>query len=165
MCGAKKLTILTNPNPLLRRKGRDLSYVELSSSKIQALIKDMVRTMYEADGVGLAALQIGENINLAVIAVNGGELVLANPKIKRYGLLKEKGEEGCLSVPGVWGIVKRSKNIKVEAMGGDGKIFKFRANGFFARVVQHEVDHLNGILFIDKAQHITNAEKINKSND
>ena len=149
---AKRLKILTNPNPLLRRQGRDLSFAELKSSKIQELIKDMTETMYKADGIGLAATQIGENVNLAVIAVKDGELVLVNPKIVRYGLLKEHGEEGCLSVPGVWGTVKRSKSIKVKAMGLDGKTFEFKANGFFARVVQHETDHLNGILFIDKAE-------------
>ncbi len=153
---AKKLKILTNPNPLLRRKGRDLSFAELTSPKMQEFIGDMIKTMYEADGVGLAAPQVGKSVNLAVIAVKGGELVLVNPKVKRYGFLKEKGEEGCLSVPGVWGIVKRSKSIKVKAMGLDGKTFEFKAAGFFARVIQHEVDHLNGILFIDKAQHITN---------
>lgn len=151
---AKKLTILTEPNPLLRREGRDLSLVELNSPSIQTLIKDMVKTMYEADGVGLAASQIGENINLTVIAVKNGELVLVNPKILKYGLLKEKGEEGCLSVPGVWGMVKRSKHIKVNALGLDGEQYSFKANGFFSRVIQHEVDHLNGILFIDKAQDI-----------
>lgn len=151
---AKKLTILTEPNPLLRREGRDLSLVELNSPSIQTLIKDMVKTMYEADGVGLAASQIGENINLTVIAVKNGELVLVNPKILKYGLLKEKGEEGCLSVPGVWGMVKRSKHIKVNALGLDGEQYSFKANGFFSRVIQHEVDHLNGVLFIDKAQDI-----------
>lgn len=154
---AKKLTILTEPNPLLRREGRDLSFRELNSSSIQILIKDMVKTMYEADGVGLAAPQIGENINLTVIAVKDGELVLVNPKILKYGLLKEKGEEGCLSVPGVWGMVKRSKHIKVNALGLDGEQYSFKANGFFSRVIQHEVDHLNGILFIDKAEEIKNV--------
>lgn len=154
---AKKLIILTEPNPLLRREGRDLSLVELNSPSIQTLIKDMVKTMYEADGVGLAASQIGENINLTVIAVKDGELVLVNPKILKYGLLKEKGEEGCLSVPGVWGMVKRSKHIKVNALGLDGEQYSFKANGFFSRVIQHEVDHLNGILFIDKAEEIKNV--------
>lgn len=154
---AKKLTILTEPNPLLRRKGRDLSFAELSSPKIQELIRDMILTMNKADGVGLAASQVGEGVNLAVIAIKDGELVLANPKITRYGLRKERGEEGCLSVPGVWGIVKRSKSIKVRAVGLDGKLLEFKAQGFFARVVQHEVDHLNGILFIDKAQDIKKA--------
>lgn len=153
---AKKLVILIEPNPLLRRKGRDLTLDELNSPKIQELIKDMIKTMYEADGVGLAASQIGEDIKLAVVAVKDGEMVLVNPKIIKYGLLKENGEEGCLSVPGVWGIVKRSKHIKVKAMGLDGKPLEFKAQGFFARVIQHEADHLNGILFIDK------AEKINK---
>lgn len=154
---AKKLTILTELNPLLRRKGRDLSFMELNSPSIQTLIKDMVKTMYEADGVGLAASQIGENINLTVIAVKDGELVLVNPKILKYGLLKEKGEEGCLSVPGVWGMVKRSKHIKVNALGLDGEQYSFKVNGFFSRVIQHEVDHLNGILFIDKAEEIKNV--------
>lgn len=156
---AKKLTILTEPNPLLRREGRDLSLVELNSPSIQTLIKDMVKTMYEADGVGLAASQIGENINLTVIAVKNGELVLVNPKILKYGLIKEKGEEGCLSVPGVWGMVKRSKHIKVNALGLDGEQYSFKANGFFSRVIQHEVDHLNGILFIDKAEKIVEIKK------
>lgn len=154
---AKQLVILTEPNPLLRRKGRDLSFVELSSPKIQSLIQDMIKTMYEADGVGLAASQIGEDIKLAVVAVKDGEMVLVNPKIIKYGLLKEKGEEGCLSVPGVWGMVKRSKHIKVNALGLDGEQYSFKANGFFSRVIQHEVDHLNGILFIDKAEEVKNV--------
>lgn len=150
----KKMTILTEPNPLLRRQGRDLSFRELNSPQVQTLIKDMIKTMYEADGVGLAASQIGENINLTVIAVKDEELVLVNPKILKYGLLKEKGEEGCLSVPGVWGVVKRSKHVKVKALGLDGTRYSFKADGFLARVIQHEVDHLNGILFIDKAEKI-----------
>lgn len=155
---AKQLEILAEPNKILRRKGRDLSFAELQSPKMQELISDMILTMYKADGVGLAAPQIGENINLAVIAIKDGELVLVNPKITRYGIRKELGEEGCLSVPGVWGTVKRSKHIKVKAMGLTGKQIEFKAEGFFARVIQHETDHLNGILFIDKAEKINETE-------
>ncbi len=148
---AKRLAILANPNPLLRKPGRNLRAEELTTPKMKTFITDLIKTMHEADGVGLAATQVGESINLAVIAAKDGELVLINPKITRSSWLKEKGEEGCLSVPGVWGMVKRSKKISVSVMDINGAPHAFKAEGFFARVVQHEVDHLNGILFIDKA--------------
>ena len=148
---AKSLAILAEPNPLLRRKGRDLTLEDLQTPKMKMFIADMIKTMYEADGVGLAATQVGESINLAVIAAKDGEIILVNPKITKYGWSKEKGEEGCLSVPKVWGMVKRSKKVAVSVMDMNGNPRNFEAEGFFARVVQHEVDHLNGILFIDKA--------------
>lgn len=151
---AKLLPILKHPNELLRRKGRDLTLPELQTPRMKEFISQMIETMYKADGVGLAATQVGAAINLAVVAQKGGELILINPKITKYGLLKEKGEEGCLSVPGKWGMVKRAKKIKVKAINLEGKNYEIKAEGFFARVVQHEVDHLNGILFIDKANKI-----------
>ncbi len=118
----------------------------------------MTETMYKSDGVGIAAPQVGASIMLCVIAKQFAgtktDLTLVNPVWEKKSLLKTSDTEGCLSVPGVFGEVKRYKKIKVNALDRDGNKIEFLANNFFARIVQHEVDHLNGILFIEKAKNV-----------
>ena len=144
--------ILTYPNPLLREKARPVTEFD---EMLKAIARDMAETMYAEPGVGLAATQIGVSLRLITIDVReadgeAGELLkLANPEIvEREGEII--GEEGCLSVPGVREDVKRAERIKVRAQDLDGQEKIIEAEGFLAVVFQHEIDHLDGILFIDR---------------
>lgn len=144
------LNIITIPNPLLRQKS--LIIKDPLAQEIQDLLPEMTETMIKKDGVGLAAPQIGLNIRLIVVRHKDNDIIMINPEILKKSLFKEWDEEGCLSVPGVFGQVKRHKKLTVRYLDSDGKSQQLEAEGFFARVIQHEVDHLNGVLFIDKAK-------------
>ena len=150
----KILTILTIPNPILRKKSEDISLKKLAEKKLQVLALNMAKTMKEKDGIGLAAPQVGDNIRLITVNTKEGVLILINPKITKKSFAKEWAEEGCLSVPGVYGKVKRSKKINCIYLDTSGEKKKISAEGLLARVIQHEIDHLDGILFIDKAKEI-----------
>jgi peptide deformylase len=106
--------------------------------------------MIQEDGIGIAAPQVGESIRLVIINQKDKPLIMINPRIITKSIRTEIAEEGCLSVPGVFGMVKRAKKIKATALDASGKQYVLKAEGLLARVIQHEVDHLNGILFIDK---------------
>lgn len=141
------LPIIKEPTVTLRQKSLPISAI---TSEIKGLILDMVQTMKAAKGVGLAAPQIGNNVMLCIISTDKGPLALINPKITWKSLRKDVEEEGCLSCPNANIKVKRAKIIYVKALNENGQILNFKATGFFARVIQHEVDHLNGILILDK---------------
>lgn len=145
------LKIVTNPNPILRKKSKEIDFAGFKPRELKSLVASMVKTMIATDGVGLAAPQIGKNIRLAVINFKDGAFCVINPKITKKSFSKEIGPEGCLSVPGVFGQVKRHKKITLTYFDQEGKKIKFTAQGMMARVLQHEIDHLDGILFIDKA--------------
>ena len=155
---AKRLPIITSPDPILRKRTEDISATRLEDKAFQAFLDDMTRTMIEADGIGLAAIQVAEQINVAVINTDEGPLHLINPHITGYGKEKEAAVEGCLSVPGVAGTVRRAKRVDVRALDRRGQPLSFSAEDLFARVIQHEVDHLNGILFIDRADRIWQSD-------
>jgi peptide deformylase len=144
-------TILHYPDPRLREKGQPIAAV---TPEIERLIDDMAETMYAAPGVGLAATQIGEARRLFIVDVsNEGEpsdlKVFINPEIvKTEG--EEIGPEGCLSFPGVNEDIKRAAKVTVRATGRDGKTFELSADGLLAVAIQHENDHLDGVLMIDK---------------
>jgi len=146
------------PDPILHQTSRLLTATEVLSPTIARLILDMEKTMKEHQGIGLAAVQVGQPVRLVLIATKDGSLALLNPTITSYSWKKEIGEEGCLSIPDVYADVKRSVRIKVKALDAKGKPLRFTAEGLFARVIQHEVDHIDGILFIDKAKDIYNLE-------
>jgi peptide deformylase len=134
-------------DPVLRIKAKKIEEV---TKKTNDLIDNMFETMYAEDGVGLAAPQIGISKRIAVVDVReDNKIVLINPEI-----IAEEGkaimEEGCLSIPGETGDVIRSQNIKVKSLDRKGNEIEFEAEGYEARAIQHEIDHLNGILFIDK---------------
>lgn len=118
----------------------------------------MAKTMVKTDGVGLAAPQIGKNIRLAMINSRDGIFCLINPKYIKKSWARELAQEGCLSIPGVFGKVKRHKKISLTYYNQDGKKTKLTSEGMMARVMQHEIDHLNGVLFIDKAVEIENEK-------
>lgn len=155
---AKRLPIITLPHPILRKKAVLVRPGDITTPAFQEFLQDMTETMFGADGVGLAAVQVAVPKQITVISTKDGPLALINPKVTRMVKKTERGEEGCLSVPGVWGLVDRSIQINVEALGRDGKPLKFTAKGFFARVIQHETDHLNGILFVDRAIEVHEAD-------
>ncbi len=145
------LEILTYPNPVLRKKATPVTEF---GDELKSLVKSMAETMYDAPGVGLAAPQVGVSIRLVVIDVTPKDedhnlIVLANPEI-----IESEGEaieeEGCLSLPELNANVKRAVHIKVKAQDIDGKAIEFAAEDWFARVIQHELDHLDGTLFLDK---------------
>lgn len=142
------MEIIKYPSQILRKKAEDIR--DIRDSKIQSLIPDMVSTMKKNKGIGLAAPQVGRSIRLIVVNLKHEPLVICNPKILWFSRKEEIGEEGCLSLPGVYGQVARSFKIKMEGQDKFGKKVKFKAEGLFARVLQHEVDHLDGVLIIDK---------------
>lgn len=157
------LKILTLPTESLRQRSKEIDLEFLRLPKTQQLIDEMIPKMYESDGIGLAAPQIGENIRICIIGKDSdkklkADLVLINPTWEKTSKKKNTDMEGCLSVPNTYGKVVRYTNIAVEALDRNGKKISFEAKKFFARVIQHEVDHLNGILFIDKAIEIFNEE-------
>jgi len=147
------LEIRIYPDPVLREK---TSRVERIDSSLDRLIADMVETMHAAPGVGLAANQVGVPIQLAVIDLSSREdedchplLVIINPEIlSMEGSIVE--EEGCLSIPDYAEKVKRATRVKVRAQDRKGVVFELEAEGLMAKALQHEIDHLNGLLFIDK---------------
>ncbi|MFA6428036.1 MAG: peptide deformylase [Candidatus Buchananbacteria bacterium] len=151
------LKIITLPNPILRQTAKELTAAEINSAAIQQLIKEMVPAMIKADGVGLAAPQVAQSVSLVVINrqhldQTAEPLILLNPKITKKSFRKVVGEEGCLSVPGYLGLVSRHKIITVKYLDPAGQPQKLTVKDLFARVVQHELDHLAGILYIDKAK-------------
>jgi peptide deformylase len=159
-----KRTILTAPDPRLKEKGKDVVQVD---GEIRTLIEDMLETMYDADGVGLAAPQIGISLNVVVIDVAQKEnkndpQAFINPKIVWASDETAKFEEGCLSVPDIWEEVTRSTAIRIEYMDRDGKQQTLEADGFLADCLQHELDHLNGTLFIDHLSRLKRSMALRK---
>lgn len=142
----------------MRRKSE--KFEKIGSNEAKKLIKEMIETMKEKRGVGIAAPQINEGVQVIIVDAEGGPLALYNPKLLKTSKKKESGEEGCLSVAGVYGIVPRFTSVEAEAQNEKGEIIRIKAEGFFARVLQHEIDHINGVLFIDRATKITEGKKI-----
>lgn len=161
-------------NPVLRQKGAS---IETITPEIKQLIADMFETMYATKGIGLAAQQVGRAIQLTVLDLRGVEdrpstleldgksadmekfmpLVLINPEVKPLNDAV-LGPEGCLSFPELYGEVLRPESVSVRALNEKGKVIEFRCGGLLARAVQHETDHLNGILFIDRMDRKSKAE-------
>lgn len=150
----KVLKILTNPDAILRKKSEPISEEIIKTAEIQELCDNLRETMIKKDGIGLASPQIGKNIRLIVVNTKNGPIFLFNPKITGKSWLKEWGEEGCLSVPLTFGDVRRHLRITCAFCNRKGQKDKIKASGLLARVIQHEIDHLDGILFIDKARNI-----------
>lgn len=138
-------------NPVLHKKALPIKGL---NGSIRQLITEMADVMKRANGIGIAAPQVGESIQLAIVDIpkdmgGTGRIILINPRIvSAYG--SEVSEEGCLSVPGVQIRVKRYKEVAVESLNLEGKLVTYKGTGLFARALQHEIDHLNGILIIDK---------------
>ncbi len=158
------LNILTDPNPILRTIGREISTADLSDEKFNFFVNNLKETMYAKDGVGIAAPQAGESLKVCIIAKDytndkTEDLILINPVWQKMTIRKVSAEEGCLSVPDIFGKVKRYKKISLTALDISGQPINLIAEDFFARIIQHEVDHLHGVLFIDKAKGLYRIEK------
>lgn len=147
----KLLKIFHEPDPVLRQRAREIDLSKCDKNELIQLVDDMILTMKKAPGVGLAAPQIGQSIRLIVVEYAPAPLVLINPEIISHSWRKRVMEEGCLSVPEKYGKVKRYDSVKVRARTLDGAPFEIAAKGFLSQIFQHEIDHLNGVLYIDKA--------------
>ncbi len=154
------LPIETPDNPVLRKKARPVTSFD---AELQVLIDDMIETMREANGVGLAGPQVNQSMRLTVVetlpeydeegqAIEGSRklIVLVNPEIVWKSKIMVEGIEGCLSIPGWVGEVLRHEDIRVRALDRQGKKIKMRLSDWTARIVQHEIDHLDGVLYIDR---------------
>ncbi len=147
----------------IRKKGDDIlrkncKPVQKVNNRVKELVEDMLDTMYSAEGVGLAAPQVGIMKRICVIDVGEGPIVLINPeKIKETG--EQSEVEGCLSIPGIFGEVKRPATVLVKALNEKGKEINLKGEGFLARAISHEMDHLDGVLFEDKVIRYVEVEK------
>lgn len=146
----KTLPIIHEPDSVLRAHAKKISITKWNPKELHRLAEDMIHTMKKAPGVGLAAPQIGKSLRLIVVEHAPKPLVLINPEIVAHSFRKDALEEGCLSVPGKYGLIKRWREVKVNAYTLEGKPVEIKAKGFLAEIFQHEIDHLNGTLYIDK---------------
>lgn len=138
--------ILTIGDPLLRERSKEITKF---NANLEKLLTNMADTMYDAEGVGLAAPQIGVLKRAIVVDVGEGLIEIVNPKVvEREG--EEDAQEGCLSVPERQGVVQRSKRVKVKGRDRHGQEIIVEGEGLLARALQHEIDHLDGILFVDR---------------
>jgi peptide deformylase len=143
-----KLPIRKNPDPVLRVK--TVKVKDPLAKEVHELILNMIETMYANNGVGLAATQVGSNLRLCVIETEGTQYVLINPVITAKSKTKIISEEGCLSFPGKFFPISRHKEVQVRYVDETGKPGKLKGRDLLARAIQHELDHLDGILIIDR---------------
>jgi len=155
-----KIQILTLPNETLRKVSHMVEIDEIKSESTLKLIEDLKETMIEENGVGIAAPQIGVNKQIIIVETESGPKAFFNPIVVKHSLRKVENEEGCLSVPGVFGIVRRYRGVIVQAYDENAQQVSIELKGFPAIVFQHEIDHLNGILFIDKVIRFTDHKNI-----
>jgi peptide deformylase len=145
---SKILKIVEYPNDFLRTKTRKIE--NFKDPIVQEFVSEMLKTMEAERGIGLAAPQVGSDLRICVAKVDNTPYVLVNPEIKSFSRKKEIFEEGCLSFPGKFFPVERPVKVKIKARDASGKKIKMKADGLLARVLQHEIDHLDGVLLIDR---------------
>ena len=160
------LSIVKIGNPVLREKTAPIPLALLKKQEFQIFLDAMVKTMHQAQGVGLAANQVGEGIAAICLECRSNARypdhpavplqVYVNPKIVHYSKAKVEDWEGCLSIPGYRGPVIRSKEVEFEAYDRHGKKVRKKISGFHARIMQHEVDHINGFFYIDRMKNLKN---------
>jgi len=138
-------------DPILKQIAREVTLEELPTDAVQGVINDMIATLRSTTGVGLAAPQISESLRICL--VDKPLTVLVNPTLTPVGDVTDTSMEGCLSVPGMQGEVRRPQTVRVQALGRTGKVIDQIWTKFRAIVVQHEVDHLNGILYVERADY------------
>lgn len=158
----KSLPLTQIPTPSLRERSLEVDPAIIGTTDFQTFLDDLIETMFVEDGVGIASPQVGKNIRVFIVNEKTGPKAYINPEVTALGEHSVESEEGCLSVPGVWGIVPRAKKAHVKALDRHGRRVEFDAKGFMAIVYQHEFDHLNGILFIDKATRTETAAQHSK---
>lgn len=149
------LKIIKAGAPILKAQAMPVKKI---TKQTKQLLNDMAETMYAADGVGLAGPQVNKSLQIIVLDDGNGLIELINPELLEHEGM-ENGSEGCLSVPGYYGEVERYSKIKVKALNRHGKIVYYEPEGFLARIFQHEMDHLVGTLFIEKAKNLNIVEE------
>jgi peptide deformylase len=163
--------LLTIGNPLLRQVARNLDVDEIRSEGLRNLIVDMIETMHHEQGIGIAAPQIGESIQAAVIEIDEesvrypgqesfGLEVFLNPRVTVLDADEQGFWEGCLSVPNLRGYVERPRRVRVDYVDLEGRTAAIEAEGFLATVFQHELDHLQGVLYVDRIRDMTKLATI-----
>jgi len=163
--------VLTIGNPLLRRVARELDPAEIRTPALRRLLDDMIDTMHHEEGIGIAAPQIGESVQAAVIEIDAesarypgqepfGLKVFLNPRIRVVDPEEQGFWEGCLSVPNLRGFVERPRCVRVDYLDVDGHARTIEAEGFLATVLQHELDHLQGVLFVDRIRDLAKLATI-----
>lgn len=153
------LPIIKNPADVLTTPAKEVTQFD---EKLATLLDNMYETMVDSDGVGIAAPQVNEDIKAAVLEIGEEREILeiVNPEIIEYSVDTNVDLEGCLSFPGLFGEVERSNGIRVEAQDRNGNLFEIEAYDYDARVLQHEIDHLNGVLFDSKITRILTEEEL-----
>ena len=165
--------IIQDPTSSLRNRAKELNQNVITTPAVQTIIRDLKDTLaVSEDGIGIAAPQIGESKRIFIVSEEAkfvgkphdekkhwASLVYINPIVTKKSRTRIDGVEGCLSVPGKFGVVTRHEKISIEAINEHGKKVAHGATKFFARVIQHELDHLDGVLFIDKAKRFVEATK------
>jgi peptide deformylase len=144
-----KLKIIKYPNDFLRKKTREIK--DFKNPELLKLVSDMAKTMDAEKGIGLAAPQVGSDLRLCMARVDNNLFLLINPVIYSSSRAKEVFEEGCLSFPGKFFPIERPVKVKIKSRNLEGKKVKLKVEGLLARVLQHEIDHLDGVLIIDRA--------------
>lgn len=151
------LNIITEEDPMLRKKSREVTEI---TPRIIALLDDMRDTLHKAQGAGLAAVQVGVLRRIALVEYEEGNTIeLINPEIIETDG-EQTGLEGCLSLPGKWGVVSRPKTVTVRAMNRNGEIFTHTASDLGARAFCHEIEHMDGIIYTDRADRMLTPEEI-----
>jgi len=143
------MDILAHPHPALQQRADDVD--PRTDAELMRLIKAMAKAMYDAPGIGLAATQLGVQKRVIIIDIDDGLMALCNPVITEHSEETEVDDEGCLSLPGLTVAVERPVRVACEALDLSGNPLRLEAEGLFARVLQHEADHLDGVLIIDRA--------------
>lgn len=151
------LDILKYPHQILRKRSKKIN--DFHAPERQVFFKNLKETMVSADGLGLASNQVGLDIKVMAVNHKDGVMIIANPFIYWKSFKKNQGEEGCLSFPEIFGFVNRSNTVRLFYRDEHGVLKHLRATGLLARVIQHEADHLKGVLFIDKINRYTRGEK------
>ncbi len=145
--------VLHDPEPELRVMSEPINPKDIGTDEMNKLVKDMKDTMKKENGVGIAAPQLGIHKRVIIVLENDTTpIAYFNPEITERSFKKVESEEGCLSVPGTWGIVKRHRSVTLKAIREDGEKVNVKLTDFPAIVFQHEIDHLDGILFIDRVE-------------
>ena len=151
------MIVLTDPNTELRVRSLEVSPSDVVSDRMRAMIAELKETMRAENGCGIAAPQVGIHERVIIVDDGSGMGVRAfvNPEITSKSFSTFLFEEGCLSVPGIWGMVKRHRSVKVRAIDENGDAVHLSAKGLLSVIFQHEIDHLDGVLFIDRVEKIT----------
>jgi peptide deformylase len=146
--------VVKDPTPSLRQRSQEVEVSEIQTPEFQAYLDKLIRTMLVEDGVGIASPQVGRNIRAIVVNMPNGPECFMNPELLKKSDAMVDSEEGCLSVPGKYGLVKRHKKATLRAINRHGRKIEIELKAFPAIIFQHEIDHLDGILFIDKADKV-----------